>query len=143
MFFRVLFFSLIFPLWCFSQEPEFTIQLGHNKLIYDVAFSANGNYVASASADRTVKVWDVASGKELKKLRIDNGYATSVDFHPSKNLLLIGGGDYDHGELLVWDYEQNVVIHDLDLHKEYAWKARYSPDGSKILCTSFDGSYSI
>src|SRR2546430_434691 len=43
------------------QTPE-----GHSRLVYSVAFSADSKHVASASRDRTVKIWDAASGKCLQ-----------------------------------------------------------------------------
>ncbi len=122
----------------FAQTPELTIQLGHSKLIYDVAYSPNGKFIASASADRTVKIWETDKGRELRTIYIDEGYVTSVQFSPDSKHLLFSGGDYEIGILKIYSLSENKIISNLQGHKEYAWKSRYSPDGSKIISISFD-----
>jgi WD40 repeat protein len=58
----------------------------HNNGLYGVAFSPDGKLVASASCDRTVKLWDVASGKMVISLR-HGDEVTSVSFSPDGTLL--------------------------------------------------------
>ena len=45
--------------------PELRIQLGHKDDINKILFDPNGKFVVSCSDDKTIKVWDVKSGKEL------------------------------------------------------------------------------
>ena len=51
-----------------SEGPEIFTQLGHADIIHSVAFSPDGRYIASGSWDRTIKLWDVATGKEIRTL---------------------------------------------------------------------------
>ena len=134
---------IIFYLCCLTiiinaQQPELTIQLGHSKLIYDVAYSPNGKYIASASADRTVKIWETGKGRELRTIYIDIGYATTVQFSHDSKYLLIGGGDYDTGLLKMYDISSGEVQQDFIGHQEYAWKAGFSKDNKYIYSVSFD-----
>jgi WD40 repeat protein len=65
-----------------------------------VAFSASGKWLASASADRTVRVWDVATGQSRATLE---GHALPVRaaaFGPTEDLLATASMD---GTVRLWD----------------------------------------
>jgi WD40 repeat protein/serine/threonine protein kinase/two-component SAPR family response regulator len=70
-----------------------TTLIGHTGFIIGIAFSPNGDYVATASQDGTAKVWDARSGLEQFSL---TGHATHprlVAFSPDGSHLLTVGGD--------------------------------------------------
>ena len=49
-----------------AQEPKFTLK-GHTKAVYTVAYSPDGKLLASGNEDNTIKLWDVATGKQADK----------------------------------------------------------------------------
>ncbi len=57
---------------------EIVLQLGHSGWITSVAFSPDGRTVLSGSLDRTLKLWDVASGRKLKTFDGHSGWVSSV-----------------------------------------------------------------
>src|SRR5262249_18086016 len=66
---------------------------GHKYSVTSVAFSPDGRTLASASADQTVKLWDVQSRKEIKTLEGHKDYVLSVAFSPDGRTLASASGD--------------------------------------------------
>jgi WD40 repeat protein len=66
---------------------------GHTNNVVSVTFSPNGRRLASASHVRTVKVWDVASGRADLTLKEDTNVVAGVAFSPDGRTLASGRGD--------------------------------------------------
>lgn len=47
-----------------NEKPEIFVQLGHSSSVSSLAFSPDGRYALSGSDDRTIKLWDVSTGRE-------------------------------------------------------------------------------
>jgi WD40 repeat protein len=75
-----------------SSPVRMTLR-GHSDPVHGVAFSPDGKRLATASWDRTAKVWDAESGKELLTLRghLDNVFG--VAFSPDGKRLATASGD--------------------------------------------------
>jgi len=67
--------------------------------VTDIAFSPDGRTLASGSWDKTIILWDAASGKELQTLAGHGGTVLSVAFSPDGHTLASGSAD---GTILIW-----------------------------------------
>jgi WD40 repeat protein len=64
------------------------IQKGHSGIIYSIAFSKNGSIIASGGEDKTIKLWDVKSGKLIKTFSANSCTIYSIAFSPNNNFIL-------------------------------------------------------
>ncbi len=73
-----------------AASPEILTLTGHAGEVYSIAVSANGTKGASASADGTVRMWDLSTGRELRSLLVSKRRALSVAFAPDGHRLYCG-----------------------------------------------------
>ena len=105
---------------------------GHTEAIYGIAFSPNGELLASGSRDNSVRVWDVKTGKELFFSLEHNGEVHSVAFSTDGATLASGGAD---GKIRLWDVESSQEKRVLDAHPIQVECLAFSPDG-KLLASA-------
>ncbi len=78
-------------IWDMKLRTNRVVLSGHTANVRSLSFSPDGNRLASASVDQTVRVWDWRSGQELVALRNKNYYALAVTFSPDG--LLVANSD--------------------------------------------------
>jgi WD40 repeat protein len=69
------------------MRPEIVVQSGHTLGITDICFSPDSRFVATASADETVRIWDMRAGCEFRVLTGHQGPESRVLENRCENLL--------------------------------------------------------
>src|SRR6266404_4152494 len=93
-----------------DQKPDLVVQTGHSDLISSIAFTSDSKLVASGSGDNTIKIWDVATGAQIRTLTGHTKSVTSVAFSPDGRLLASGSNDYT---ARIWDVSTGKLLHTL------------------------------
>ncbi|PPQ87633.1 hypothetical protein CVT25_011473, partial [Psilocybe cyanescens] len=89
---------------------------GHTHWVISVAFSSDGNYIVSGSADNLVCVWDAKSGEQLHKLKGHTDRVNSVAFSPDSNYIASGSNDKS---VCVWNAKSGEQLHKLQYHTDW------------------------
>jgi formylglycine-generating enzyme required for sulfatase activity len=85
--------------------------------------------------DQTIKLWDVASGVELRTLKGHSHYVTSVSFSPDGRQIVSGSAD---NKVKLWDAESGEELRTLNGHTSSVRSVAFSPDGRRIVSGSLD-----
>lgn len=105
----------------------------HSDPIRDLAFSPNDAKFATASDDSTLKVFDFALGTMETKLEGHGWDAKSVDWHPTKGLLVSGSKDH---LVKLWDPRSGRCLTTLHGHKSTITKVLFEKVRGSCLATS-------
>ncbi len=117
------------------RSPELVRTLvGHNDKVNSVSLSADGWLAVSASSDHTLKVWNVATGRELRTLIGHSNFVTGVALSADGRLAVSASGDYT---LIVWDIPTGQEIRRLTGYSGEG--VALSADGRLVIAASDDG----
>jgi WD40 repeat protein len=115
---------------------------GHTEAIYSVAFNKDGTRAATASFDKSVRLWDPATGKQLREFSGTNGHQSlvlSVAFHPNGDQIASGGSD---NTARVWDVPLSMPVREF-VHAAGVTALAVSPDGKTVAGAAKDGSVKL
>ncbi|HET6201589.1 MAG TPA: protein kinase [Planctomycetota bacterium] len=110
---------------------------GHLAPVRAVAFDAEGKRLASGSDDRTVRLWDVATGAPLAILGGADAELLEVGFRPD-GARVFGRTER---EVLLWSTEAEAGV--LGRHPTYVYAVAFGGGGARILSASYDGTLRI
>lgn len=113
---------------------------GHTLWVYSIAFSPDGNWLASGGWDRTIKLRDVATGQERLTIFGHDGFVYGLAFSPDSRALASTSEDRS---LKLWEVPSGrelVVFHG---HTDFVNDVSFHPGGQEMVTGSQDGTLKV
>jgi WD40 repeat protein len=76
-----------------AQQIETVVQRGHELAVVTLSVSADSNYVATGSKDKSIKLWEIKTGREIRSFLGHEMTVTTVRFTPNGKYLISGSND--------------------------------------------------
>jgi WD40 repeat protein len=126
-------------LWRLCHSDSLTLR-GHTSAVTSVVYSPDGQRLASASWDRTVKVWDARTGQGTLTLKGHTDAVEGVAFSPGGRLLASASRDKT---VKLWDARTGRETLTLKGHTTYVYGVAFSPDGQRLASASWDRTVKV
>ena len=118
-----------------NNRNEYNRLEGHEKLVWSVSLSSDGKTLASGSSDKTIKLWNVDTGKEIRTLKDHEDAVSSVSLSSDGKTLASGSSDKT---IKLWNVDTGKEIHTLQDHDDEVYSVSLSPDGKTLASGSSD-----
>jgi hypothetical protein len=116
---------------------RFRFDRAHDNNVEAVAVSRDGRLGLSVGWDPFVRVWDLETGRELRQLKADGRFLTSVIFLGDESRVAAAGSD---GVVWIWELTDGRVTHRLNKHSFTVFSLAASADGRLLISGSGDGT---
>jgi WD40 repeat protein/uncharacterized caspase-like protein len=117
-----------------TQHARLMVQTG-SSFITSVAFSPDGRKILTGSRDKTARLWDMETGKELQRFEGHSDCVNAVAFSPDGRRVLTGGLD---STVRLWDVETGKELRGFEGHSASVESEAFAPDGRMVLTGSWD-----
>jgi WD40 repeat protein/sugar lactone lactonase YvrE len=109
--------------------------LGHNGPVYAVKFFSSNTLLASASGDKSIKIWNVTTGHIVATMTNHTSGVLTLAVSPDNNILISGSFDKT---IKIWNLTSFSLIKTLSVHTDFVRGIAISPNGEYFVSVSYD-----
>ncbi|MEW6409664.1 MAG: caspase family protein [Nitrospirota bacterium] len=118
-----------------DEKPEIFAQLGHTNEVHGALFLPDGRHILTGSYDKTLKLWNAQTGREIRTFHGHGYFITKIAISPDGKYAISGSWDKT---IKLWNIETGEDVRTLYGHKGSVYNVAFSPDGKYILSGSGD-----
>jgi WD40 repeat protein len=111
---------------------------GHTSYVYPVAYSPDGRWIASGCWDKTIRLWDAATGEPVGQPLRQPGFVRALAYGPD-GTWLVAGGDFED-KVLVLDTATGRVTRHIPVPYPTVQYLAVSPDGTRVAAGRYPGA---
>jgi WD40 repeat protein len=130
-------FLLFLPLTVISQQYslETVIQKGHDQAVLAVEISPDSNYVATGSRDKTMKLWELSTGREVRTFLGHTGTVNNIRFSSKGNYAITSSGD---GTARIWEVLSGKELFSTPARDYFLASVGISPDEKFFAASGYE-----
>jgi len=121
-------------LWDSKRGRKPVALTGHSREVRAIAFSPDGKLLASGGVDKTIKLWNVETGRDFRTFK-HSGYVFSVAFSPDGKQLAAGSAD---SIIKLWEVGTGKELKTLAGHSASVYSVEFSLNKKWIISSSLD-----
>lgn len=121
--------------WLYASPTAIRTLTGHGGAVFGATFSRDGRWIASASADQSVRIWNGDTGAQLKLLNGHQGPVYSVAFSPDGSLLASSG---EENAVRVWDTLGGRQLKQIPVGDQDLYSVAFYADGKRVAAAGID-----
>src|SRR5688572_13041696 len=91
-----------------AQSIETVIQKGHELAVVTVAISPDSNLLVTGSRDKSIKLWEISTGREIRSLLGHEMTVTCLDFSSDGKFIISGSNDKT---IRIWETTSGKTLH--------------------------------
>ena len=118
------------PNWHFTHTLA-----GHDKVVESFVISPNGQFLASGSWDKTIKLWNLKTGQAFRTIRVHTALVLAVAISPDGQILASGGSD---STIKLWNLKKGRQLNTFRGHAHRVNSVALSIDGEIVASGSLD-----
>ncbi len=117
-----------------AQSLETVIQKGHELAVIAIAMSPDSNYVATGSRDKTAKLWELSTGREVRSFLGHEASVNGLDFSSDGKFLITSSGDKT---ARIWEVETGREIYSISPEADYVTDVGFGPNNSYFIVAGY------
>lgn len=118
-----------------AQRLETVVQRGHYEAVKSVAFTPDGKFLLSGSRDKTIKLWELSTGREIRSFLGHESTINDLFITPDGKHFVSSSADFT---AKLWNIASGELVRTFSGHTDYMTSVAVSPDGKYLLTAGFD-----